>query len=442
MSITSYQAFHEGKLGPLIFLYLSPKDQGTLAEADKTWYVTKLRFELQDKQTLKDKIQWKKAITPYQAFHRKNLGPLIIPFLAPEDRRSLGQADKAWKRAKLGFEVQCYQALKDRTHRSKSITSYHARYGKKLMAQLFLFLAEKDQNSLEEVDELQSYLAWRDGTQRTKGLYIKDRNGSHKETLLEVLGSGGSKKIFRLQKGRALAIPNMDQDPLNAIVARWGRIVHEEVAMSQLFSKVGLLSLLLERVSISVSENPREGTIPAYFAETFKSLAKTKGCFIIENNYSSTWKKGRDFLFKSDEERFTEETWDSVMDLALTDIAKIALYNLPISQDALSIAVLREPSPSAVSPYKVRPFCFDFSSKNTPLAIPQIQAKTSTLPNVEDGLYVLYNILHNIFSYEFNNRDSPFTDEGMKILNFRDQLGGKYKKEIASRMQQLLAEQT
>lgn len=374
------------------------------------------------------------SITPYQAFHGAKLGTLIFPFLSSEDQRSLGQADTTWNKTKLNFEeVQAYQALKDRTHRPESITPYHALYGEKLMAQLFPFLVEKDQNSLKEVGELQSYLTWRYGTQMKKGLYIKDRDGLHQEKLLEVLGFGRSKKVFKLQKDRALAIPNMDENRLDAVVAHWKRIVHEEVAMSQLFNQMGFLSPLLERVNISVSENPHALTIPAYLSKTFENLKKTKGCFIIEPaRDGGTWKMGKHFLFRSEEERFTEENWDSVMNLALTDIAKIAMHRLSIGWDTYNIAVVREPSPSAVSPYKVRPFFFDFSNRYTPSAIPQIQEKPSTLP-------FLNSILVWIVSYEFNGRDVSFTEEGRKIISFCTQLREKYSKEIASRMQQLLA---
>lgn len=329
------------------------------------------------------------SITPYQAFHEKNLGILAFPFLFPEDRESLGQAAKAWRNAKLGFEVQGYKSLQDRIEGEKAI-------------------------------------------------YMADGPGLHQEMLLDVLGAGGSKKAIALQEGRALMVPNMDADSMYAIVIRWKRMVHEEVAMSQLLTKVGLLSPVSRRVTLSLSEDSHEGRIPAYLSETFESLGKTKGWLIIDtkNWQSSTWKQGRHFLFNSEEERLTEKNWDSVVDSALTDVAKIAMYDIPAGGDSLNIAVLKKPSDSSVSQYEIRYFGFDFSSKYGQLTIPQIQKKPSKSPIPARAVHLLDSMLDDVFSWEFGHWRYSWGEESekAKLRSLKDRLVERYSKDIIARM--------
>src|ERR1700722_9483345 len=198
-------------------------------------------------------------ITPYQAFHqhKDNLSTLIFPFLDTEERENLGLADQAWRKANVTFEEGFYHSLKHRVE-------------------------------------------W------THAVWMRTTTGEvHRERLTRVLGYGGRKKAIELSKGRALLVPNMDlrQSMVN-ISACWKRVVHEEVAMSKLLTKIGLLGPLSQRVSLSFTTCPNAVTIPAYLCDSFESLGKTKGCFIIDGKSweASSWRLGEDFLFKTKED--------------------------------------------------------------------------------------------------------------------------------------------
>ena len=82
-------------------------------------------------------------------------------------------------------------------------------------------------------------------------IYLDEGAGLHEENLLGLLGRGSSKKAMELERGRALILPNLDVDRVNP--QRWSRVVDEEVLMSELLTKIGLLSPISERVSVSVS---------------------------------------------------------------------------------------------------------------------------------------------------------------------------------------------
>jgi hypothetical protein len=264
-------------------------------------------------------------------------------------------------------------------------------------------------------------------------LYVADETGKHAETLLRVLGKGGSKKAFEVGRGRALILPNMDADSAAVVARRWERIVLEEVELSKIFNRLGLLSPLSKQVSITLTESS-EHVIPAYISETFESFS-LKGLFIIDtkNADSSTWKEGERFLFKSDEERLIEKNWDSVLDPVLTDIAKICLYDIPASKDSLNVAILKKSSDSAVCQYEVRYFGFDFSSKHGFLTIPDSEHRSSASPNMDKATGLLDGIIENVFSSEFGDRYDD-GDESVNLKNLKDRLVQKYIKDIAARM--------
>lgn len=320
------------------------------------------------------------SVTCYQNFHQKNLGVLISPYLSKEDRESLGQADKAWRKTKVGLEAQDYLILKDKIKSKKAI-------------------------------------------------YISEGKGLHQELLLGILGAGGSKKAIELQGGRALIVPNMDTANCSVLVTRWKRMVHEEIVMSKLLTKIGLLSPLSQRVRISLSIDSPERTIPAYLSETFEKLGKTKGWFIIDrkNFASSTWKQGENYLFKTEEERLNEKNWDSVVNSVLSDVVKICEHNIPAGGDSLNLAIVNKPSESAVCQYEIRYFGFDFSSKNEYLSMLQIQNKPP------HATWLFERILDLVFYYEFGERYDD-GDESGKLRGLKDQLVQKYSKNIISRL--------
>ncbi len=267
-------------------------------------------------------------------------------------------------------------------------------------------------------------------------LYVTDGTGKHPETVLDFLGNGGSKQAVEIARGRALILPNTDADPIAEIASRWERMVLEEVKMSKILTRLGLLSPMSEQVSVTLTESS-ESVIPAYLSETFESLGETKGWFIIDmkNSFSSTWKRGKHFLFNSDSDRLDDKNWGSVIDSLLTDVAKICLHHIPAGGDSLNIAVVKKPSKATLCQYEVRYFGFDFSSKHDPLDIPEVQERPSAPSNPERATQLFDRILDNVLYWEFGDRyDYGDEKERAKLRSFKEQLVQKYNKEIVTRM--------
>lgn len=342
------------------------------------------------------------SINSYQIFHEKDLGILIFPYLSNQERINLGQADKAWHFAKQLFAVKRYEILHEKV---------------------------KD---LSQVDnDFFTDVVSRVYTQRDLGV-------TREETLLRVLGRGGSKKAVEIEGGRALILPNTDVDDFIGIMYRWKRMVDEEVAMSDLLIRLGLLSLSSKRVQISFSLEGKEGVIPAYLTESFASLAQTKGWFIIDtkNRQSSTWKFKTKFLFGSQEERLKEENWDSVVNMLLSDVAKIYFHNLPAFGDALNIAIVKNLPQKGVSPYEVRYFGFDFSSKWGAISQPKIREKPPEFIDPNTISRLLNGILDSVFFYEFG-RTYDYDQEGLPFRNLKDKLVEKYTPMIIEKIKAL-----
>lgn len=322
------------------------------------------------------------SISSYRTFHEKNLGPLIFSFLSKKNQNNLAQTDTIWERAKLNFDFHNYKILKA-VMKNKAVLS------------------------------------------------LKDINGIQQAKLLETLGKGGSKKAILLDNNRALLLPNMSTDSIEDILSRWKRMVHEELVMSEILTKLDLLSPQSRRVSISFLNDSKE-EIPAYLSKTFKALSETQGLFIIDtkNPDSSTWKKGKDFLFKSMDDRLNENNWDYVLEQVLNDIVKICIHHLPISNDSINFAIVKNSSESLLSQYQVRYFGFDFSSKYRTLKILTPKERESLAPNMNLALKLVNTVLDKIFAFEFCTCEIK---EEEKLNEFRDYLAQKYIKEIHSR---------
>lgn len=286
-------------------------------------------------------------------------------------------------------------------------------------------------NSPKKVDS-SSYLTLKNELKKTQAtLYVTDETGKYPKTLLNILGNGGSKRAFQLEGNRALILPNMDIDRLEDIAKRWERIVLEEVKMSEILTRIGLLSPSSVQVHISLSTSS-EKVIPAYICETFESLS-LKDCFVIDakNHKSSTWKREENFLFHSDDDRLKVENWDAVFDTALTDIAKICYYNIPNGIDSLNLAVVKNPKDSSICPHQVRYFGFDFSSKRKALVLPNIENPSPVL-HPSKIRTLLDHIIDKVFTYEFGDRFDYGPEHG-KLTKLKEQLVERYTTKVIER---------
>lgn len=223
----------------------------------------------------------------------------------------------------------------------------------------------------------------------TSSLFIKDEKGNSSKHTLKLLGKGGSKKAFSIGDGKALIVPNLSVDTTSYRI--WERIICEETGMSKLLTSLGLLSLQLTPVTISLTE---EGpSFPTYVCQSFESLAQNN-CFIIDtkNRESTTW-EGK--FFKTEEDGMKSENWDPIFDPLLTDIAIICVNNIPTPGDSQNVAIIKKGES-----YEARYFGFDFSSKRQPLAIPK---KASSIDSNKMRV-LLSNYLEYILDKEFGNK--------------------------------------
>jgi len=179
--------------------------------------------------------------------------------------------------------------------------------------------------------------------------------------------------------------------------------------------------------------------IPAYTLDSFDKLAEN-GCFIIDvkNPRSSTWKTGQDFLFALPDQRLNLENWGHVIDHLLTDIAKIAYYNIELNDDSWNLAIVKnEKSHDPQQPqYEVRYFGFDFSSKCSLREIPTMKplADAPLLQEVKEYLRpILSHLITQIFYYEFHD-----TANEVNILRFKEDLIERCVKEARSKIQEMV----
>lgn len=281
------------------------------------------------------------------------------------------------------------------------------------------------------------FKALKEVMRQKSSLYMTDQTGKHQETLLSLLGHGGSKKAFKLEGGRALLLPNMDAKPIEVVAEYWERMVLEEVKMSNILSRVGLLSPLSEQVSITINE-ASERVIPAYISQSFENLMITKGYFIIDTKMRicSTWKNEVHSLFKSDEERLDPKNWDSAIESLLTDIVKICVHKIPVSIDSLNIAIVKKSSEITTCQYEVRYFGFDFSSNDMPLNISEIEGDPLDCPDMDRFTMLLARILDHVLFSEFGRR-YDFGNESTRLKSFKNQLVQRYKEKTENLFQVL-----
>lgn len=278
-------------------------------------------------------------------------------------------------------------------------------------------------------------------------VYVKDASGKKPEKLDKVLTSGANKTAIQLTQGRVLMVPNTEDVSLEDMGAWWSNVVEEEVAMSQLFDSHVLLTPRSRRVEISLSSKDGETTLPAYVCESFEHLAQEKGTFLIDmNGRGSTWKKGEQFLFASDEARMKEANWDKVFDPMLDDLARICLHDLPAGGETMNLAIVnkkhrphresadddKEPDPE----YAVRYFGFDFSDKDL-LYLFKLEGPVHDRALEGKAFMHMYRMIQVVFAHEFG---AAAGSGDVKALF--DRLLKKYPKIVMERVQKLRASKT
>lgn len=191
-------------------------------------------------------------------------------------------------------------------------------------------------------------------------------------TAIKLLGYGGSKKIVEVNETLALMIPNARRYEAKTH-AYWTRLVQEELALSDLLGKIGLLALRLSPTAVSTITEP-DLKIPTYTTDTFAGLLK-QGIFVLEGfmmeDEKDGWSKSKR-LFESEEIALNPANWISLFEDLVDDVHKLIAYNIPTGLDSMHRAIVRTPKG-----YRVRYFGFDFASKKSAMIIP------SDIPSVD-----------------------------------------------------------
>ncbi len=249
------------------------------------------------------------------------------------------------------------------------------------------------------------------------GVWIQDSEGLHKDVLLEVVGYGCFKKAVKLESGRVLLIRNVDLGNIDIhniklvqeIAAVWQRAVKEEVFMSQLLSKLNLLSPLSREVRVFLAPDAAV-SIAAYSSESFDQALR-RGVHVIDTNTPkvSTWKYCENRLFSLEEDRRKLEFWDSMVKPLLIDVAQVCKYGVPyLGKDSLNVAIVKisDDPPS----YAIRYFGFDFSSKYRVSKLPdgfsKVLSEESAAVHVTRILTLMFGkVLEYEYAPHFSSRE-------------------------------------
>lgn len=157
-------------------------------------------------------------------------------------------------------------------------------------------------------------------------IYLRDEGGEISlRKIGKLLGAGGSKRAFELDRGEVLMWTNFP------------RIVEEECKISMFLRRIGLLNPNHRQVEWHVSEELASPSAPFYVSSSFESF-REKDIYIIDrkNVGSDTW-NGK--IFVSREVRENPENWSFALDELIKDVAKLLFYKVPVPDDSLNTAI-------------------------------------------------------------------------------------------------------
>ncbi len=350
----------------------------------------------------------------------------VFCLLSSQECAALSEVNQACYQANVHFQLKPYHWLKEKIRFPSVIYSLPSTIEE----------AKELGNPQNEIDALECRL---DAARKEvpKKIYITGPDGNRcVEQLGKMLGKGQYKQAIELSQGRALIIPLLGNIPARSFLKHcWPRMVKEEVKMSNILTQVGLLSPCSQEVKLSFFKNSKEKTLPAYVHESFEHLAQAKNCFILNMSSisSSTWREG-DYLFSSNEARFNEKNWDSVLDSFLTDVAKICLYQIPVRLGSNNLAVIKTMENHSPCPYEIRHFGFDFCSKpGYELHFEGIEMKPTKLPSREELNKVLSHFLFMFMQVELEGTWHRWRD-------MSDRLVKRYEETLFERAKQLFNE--
>lgn len=184
--------------------------------------------------------------------------------------------------------------------------------------------------------------------------------------LKTLLGKGGSKLVFDLHNGHAVAFFNTQPNP-TAIQMR-NRLIKEEVAVSQKLRQLGLCTQAYEKATLYFDGSP----IPVLKMPTFDSLV-TQGQQVRDIRNSHHY--GTSLLFENLSNLQSPKHWQKVLQGIQEDLAIYYSQNLAFGSDSFNLAVVdSDETPihdrTALTLFtehkqKVRFYFYDFSSRDS-----------------------------------------------------------------------------
>jgi hypothetical protein len=182
------------------------------------------------------------------------------------------------------------------------------------------------------------------------------------------IGHGGTKTAVLFATDMVVMIPNSVDGA--SFLFYWSRIVNEEIQMSQILSRLKVPCQVLTGCAIKWHDE----MIPAYFSKPFTAYAK-QDMFVVDRKClaSTTWPHdGSMSMFATDcENHYDIAVWKHILEPAIVDVEILIHEGLPMAGDAVNLLIVGRKSKlhngDATTPYQVRFFGFDFSSKCTAL---------------------------------------------------------------------------
>ena len=184
-----------------------------------------------------------------------------------------------------------------------------------------------------------------------------------------IVGAGGTKTAYLVDDTTVVFRPNAVDG--HALINIWDRIVAEELTMSELLQKIGILTLNFKLCLIKLNQTL---TLQTLCSQSFKSEV-SNGLYIIDakNMNSSTWPKDNSIsFFETNIDPYDVNNWLKVMEPYILDVNKLVKNNLSLYGDALNFAFVAKGSVNhsgSDSLFEARIFAFDFASKHVPLKL-------------------------------------------------------------------------
>ncbi len=259
--------------------------------------------------------------------------------------------------------------------------------------------------------DIKEYLKIHEKLKQDNILYITDQSGQKQEKIECVVNKGMYKSVHKLPGNRVLTLFGKShlKRPWVASCYKWNEMAKGEAEACRMLRLANILTPGSRVVGVSTSESSTK--VLGLLSTNFQSLVELKNCYIIDGkdrdtSNASTWVKGKNFLFSSDDERFNPANWELVTEKILNDIISLSEINFTIDTECTSLAIEKtNKNGDSENNYRLRYFGFDFAKgKNIPYSC----SGEISLNQISCSITILISI---IFRYEFCNTPAEKKDE-------------------------------